>query len=676
MPREAMTVDRTLMDAMPDHEGEIQPAAGGPAAGAEERARQERTRYEQKKAQQRQMEAARAQRKEMRAEARVGRYQDRETRHNDQDREKSANGRMTRLARLANKERRAEDLLEKQWEAIDRRAQKELKAVEMETGKADPTAKLRIEYEAQRDRAQRYREYSDKLSLESDRREEAKAETERQEIEANRLKKRLKLAEGVEDGSISAGEQARIERTDRKHKYYDFLSAVFKAKNPYSEEDTIYTRTEPPAGTYINKGRAFFGGTKPMYQFNDTAGKSWLYKEAVNCCGFSKPEGALMTEAASKLQAMISPGLEVKAFAARDAQGKVVGSFQEKLELHPDPPVDLFKWQDQAAEDRTPLSEPMKRDIMREHMVDWLLCNFDTKGENFLFDTNGRIRGIDKEQSFAHLDDPRARHMSKDYQPNNNDTLYNTIFKQFARGETDLNLDEMLQNAQAMQQTPDDEYMQTFEPMLRQKYGEGTPKYQAKYNAILARKNGLTDEYQNFFGGLIREREAYLREHDRATDAYAERLGEGGRFAPNQPVQHISLDDLAREHGPATGPAGQGGARLITAEDVSKLTPQERSAFDRAWEAGGQARAWEAAEALEQAQTQARIRTREQAQTAPQQEQDEAQTAPRRQRIGRDALDGRPPAADRRRADSVRAPGRPAPEPAEPRRGRSAGGRA
>ncbi|MDR1205284.1 MAG: hypothetical protein LBL26_07365, partial [Peptococcaceae bacterium] len=200
--------------------------------------------------------------------------------------------------------------------------------------------------------------------------------------------------------------------------------------------------------------------------------------------------------------------------------------------------------------------------------------------------------------------------------------------------------------------------------------------YQAKYNAILARKNGLTDEYQNFFGGLIREREAYLREHDRGQDAYAERLDGAGRFVPNQPVQHISLDDLTREHGPATGPAGQGGARLITAEDVSKLTPQERSAFDRAWEAGGQARAWEAAEALEQAQTQARIRTREQAQTAPQQAQDEAQTAPRRQRIGRDALDGRPPAADRRRADSVRAPGRPAPEPAEPRRGRSAGGRA
>ena len=75
---------------------------------------------------------------------------------------------------------------------------------------------------------------------------------------------------------------------------------------------------------------------------------------------------------------------------------------------------------------------------IRDSVTDWLLCNFDTKGENFLEDDQGRLRGIDKEQSLSFLDHKDAQHMSYRFSPNPNKTLYNSVFELYAQGKLDL----------------------------------------------------------------------------------------------------------------------------------------------------------------------------------------------------------------------------------------------
>ena len=76
------------------------------------------------------------------------------------------------------------------------------------------------------------------------------------------------------------------------------IMRILKGVDPLSHEEAAY---RSPSGTlFVNKGRAFFGGTKPMYIFEAEDQQQYLYKEAINCVGFDKPQGALVTEAASR----------------------------------------------------------------------------------------------------------------------------------------------------------------------------------------------------------------------------------------------------------------------------------------------------------------------------------------------------------------------------------------
>lgn len=81
------------------------------------------------------------------------------------------------------------------------------------------------------------------------------------------------------------------------------------------------------------------------------------------------------------------------------------------------------------------LEKNVTDEILREHTLDWLLCNFDTKGEKFLMRReDGHLCSFDKEASFSKLKDEGTAHMSTDYKPHSNDTIYNTIFREYTAG--------------------------------------------------------------------------------------------------------------------------------------------------------------------------------------------------------------------------------------------------
>lgn len=257
--------------------------------------------------------------------------------------------------------------------------------------------------------------------------------------------------------------------------------------------------------------RVRFGGTKPMFEYTDSDERQWLYKKAINCVGFRKREGALLTEAGSKLQEAIDPGTSVKAFARGiDAHG--YGSFQQKIDLPPHGQrIDLFKWQKGEAGSKVTDENlaGLTSQILREHTTDWLLCNFDTKGENFLVDTQGRVRGIDKEQAFSYINRPGAQHMSKDFRPNPNDTLYNVMFSKYANNEIDLDLDSCMEAVKKVESMSGGDYMNIYKGFWDEKFKgrpADDPERQAVERSILERKQNIRGEYETFFTGLINER--------------------------------------------------------------------------------------------------------------------------------------------------------------------------
>ncbi len=374
-------------------------------------------------------------------------------------------------------------------------------------------------------------------------------------------------------GEINAQEWGRINRTRRNHRLYDAVSAVvrrFQPKNPLRKEGMEFAGPDMPSHTdrgyhgsefyqtkYKNKGRIFLGGTKAMNLFEDDHGKQWLCKEAVTCVGTPKPEGALVTEAASRLQHRISPDTAVHAFAYTDEKGRVTGSLQERLDVKPHG-FDLFKWQ---ADTSKPIPAHLPDQILREHVTDWLLCNFDTKGENFLEDTQGRLRGIDKEQAFSYLGHKDAQHMSYQFSPNPNKTLYNSVFELYAQGKMDLDLGKVDEHIRRVEAIPDEEYVGMFSEVVAAKC-KGDPKKMEEMNAqILARKTGLRAEYERFFGELARER------------GETELLDENGNFS------FAKAAEKTAEAGGRTAETAEKTARAEAPE--KKAAPLDRSQFEK-----------------------------------------------------------------------------------------------
>ncbi len=325
---------------------------------------------------------------------------------------------------------------------------------------------------------------------------------EKYEIKANAKRVRAKQLADRAEGRINDKEWKRIGKSRVNHWFYDRISSVvtkFRPKNPLREEGMKFAKGDK---TFENKGRIFLGGTKAMNKFVDEQGKTWLCKEAVTCLGTAKPMGALVTEAASKLQQIISPETAVESFVYRDGNGNVCGSLQQQLDI-PKDAFDLFKWQTDTS---AKLPDGMTSQILREHVTDWLLCNFDTKGENFLVDSAGRLRGIDKEQALSYIDKKETQHMSYTYSPNPNKTLYNTVFEMYANNQIDLDLGSVKQYIDAVMAIPEDQYRAIFAEVVNQKSGGDPVKAQKMSDKILARRDGLQAEYERFFGELAKER--------------------------------------------------------------------------------------------------------------------------------------------------------------------------
>ena len=136
----------------------------------------------------------------------------------------------------------------------------------------------------------------------------------------------------------------------------------------------------------INLSIANMGETGKMYEFT-LDGKTYLVKPGVNKGnGKVRPARAEVQEAASRLQKIISPDGYVKVNTY--GSGNVKIAVQEKIP---------------NAKNYSGEIEGHIEELLHEYVTDYLLANFDSAACNFIIDSNGKLRGIDKEQSFKYL---------------------------------------------------------------------------------------------------------------------------------------------------------------------------------------------------------------------------------------------------------------------------------
>lgn len=277
------------------------------------------------------------------------------------------------------------------------------------------------------------------------------------------------------------------------------------------------------------------GGTKPMSQYYMSDGSKWLAKQAVNCMGYYKEEGVLLTTAGAQLQKKMHEETAVEAFSGTtQAHGFV--SFQRRLDnVVSSRKLDLFKFS-RHPEIATPETiaqvQELAPQILREHTTDWLLCNFDTKGENFILtqapDQPMVLHGIDKEAAFHKIRDPKAQSMSMEYKPHANNTLYNVVYSMYAENKMDLNLHEVVAQITKAEEMSPEEYMSMFEPYLATVQRDD-PAHQAEIREkILARKTNLRETYETFFTQLVLKRCKHL--HPEESAALRAQYFEGNRF--------------------------------------------------------------------------------------------------------------------------------------------------
>ncbi len=267
------------------------------------------------------------------------------------------------------------------------------------------------------------------------------------------------------------------------------------------EDPAIPKAEQMPEGmTY--KGPAHLGGTGEMHQYTDADGQEWLFKPAQSKAGNPEAFRAYAQEAGYKVQGIVDPGSAVP--IGTGELGGEFGAFQKRI-MDPDAKLDLKAWQDSL--DKLP--KEIREQLQREHVTDWLLGNYDAHGDNFLLGTNGNLIGIDKEQAFRYISKPGAQQMTYSYHPNasygEKEPVYNTLYRRYAKGEIDLDLQDTLTYIKRVESIPDKEYREIFRDYAETRHGKGKAA-ESLLDQIVERKGSLREDYRGFYADLLTER--------------------------------------------------------------------------------------------------------------------------------------------------------------------------
>lgn len=169
------------------------------------------------------------------------------------------------------------------------------------------------------------------------------------------------------------------------------------------------------------------------------------------------------------------------------------------------------------------LSEKEIEFFMKEFIVDHLLFSYDTKKENFLKDSNSKAYGIDKEQALKFATHSRFvkkvdgkyefdTNLTYDFDPNGVGIIYKDIFKNYQKGKQyipDRLFEECQEIATRISSMDDEVYLSNFINFINS-YTEDEEKRELLKQSILARKNNLVLDYNNFVESIKSKKDEFV----------------------------------------------------------------------------------------------------------------------------------------------------------------------
>ncbi len=250
---------------------------------------------------------------------------------------------------------------------------------------------------------------------------------------------------------------------------------------------------------YAGSG-GFLGGAGEKHIYVDSKGGQYIFKPAQSKSGKPEPFRAYVQEAASQIASKIyEPGDFIEIKLVTDKKGRI-GTLQ-KLYSNVEGDLKKINWED--------LTSEQWKQIQREHVLDWVIGNFDSHGGNFIL-ADGKILGVDKEQAFRYMNDPKSWKMSLDYHPNavygEQEPIYNTIYRAFAKKDVDLDLQTVLPTLQRLEAIPDEEYKNILRPYAEALYGKGG-KADTFLAAAVKRKHEAREQFRQFYTELLKARD-------------------------------------------------------------------------------------------------------------------------------------------------------------------------
>ena len=255
--------------------------------------------------------------------------------------------------------------------------------------------------------------------------------------------------------------------------------------------------------------RVYMGGTGQMYLLHGNNGDTYIYKPAVaKFSGKVEPFRGIVQECVYEIQKIVDPESAV-ACKYVDA-GNLQGSVQELISTKENSPN--YYWMQR--DENSVFTDGEIRQFMREFVTDYLACNFDSHGNNFITDENGVIRGVDKEQAFRYLNDPRSLKPDMDYHPNiaygENEPIYNTLFRRYIEGKVDIDFSVVSSCMDRVDAYNNDDYRRIFMPYCEAcsvAFGDDALQ---KANKILDRKINMRTNIETFFQNLTELRNINL----------------------------------------------------------------------------------------------------------------------------------------------------------------------
>lgn len=247
--------------------------------------------------------------------------------------------------------------------------------------------------------------------------------------------------------------------------------------------------------TLIKGEQIRLGGTGRMFLCTNEQGK-YIFKPSEDRTSQQIVNAkAYIQEVAYRIQKMIDPTTAVPCEVA--TIDGMFGTVQEFVEVDRKATND-FRENVISGEK---LEQSQIQDILREYITDYLICNYDTHERNFIVDSNGRIRGIDKEQGYRFFEEENASSplFTTNYNARYGEqgSIYSLIFERMRKGEIPReHLATIEQYVKRINDMPDSEYLTMFQDYINVFEGD-----KSKLIAdILARKEravGLATELNN-----------------------------------------------------------------------------------------------------------------------------------------------------------------------------------